>query len=249
MNKTTTWNVTKNDVLYEDNDILVINKPAGIPSQATLDPNRDHAFAAVQRYLNGQYVGLHHRLDAGTSGVLLMTKSTRANPSISEQFQNHTVQKTYCAIACGTQEPDARLAQKSEFILKAPIGEDKTSKIQKFCVGGKNRKFALTKFECETLYKLRDGYFAVCMCQPLTGRTHQIRVHLESIGMPIIGDTLYNPATLRSLRAFAPNRLCLHAQKLEFIHPITGESMSLSAPLPSEMTKFIRSVKSIGMPV
>ena len=241
------WTLSKNDVLYEDEHIIVINKPSGIPSQATVDPNRDHAFAAVERYLHGQYVGLHHRLDAGTSGVLLMTKSRDANPSISEQFQNHTVQKTYCALACGTEFDHEKLNLEHAFTLDAPIGEDKTSKIQKFVVGGKNRKFAKTRIECTALYQLRDGWFAQCLCQPLTGRTHQIRVHLLSLGLPIVGDTLYNPGTLRSLRAFAPDRLCLHAQTLEFIHPITGQPMTITAPVPKAFEKLTQNAKNIAL--
>ncbi len=232
-----TWDVSASDVLYEDDAIIVVNKPCGIPSQATLDPSRDHAYAAVKRYLHDAYCGLHHRLDVGTSGVLLMTKTQDANPSISEQFQKHTVRKTYTALACGTTQ-DEKIKQDSSFVYKAAIGEDKTAKIQKFCVGGKNRKHAETSILCQQLTTLRDGFFARFECQPLTGRTHQIRVHLASLGLPIIGDTLYNPSTLRSLRALMPDRMCLHAARLEFIHPISGEPMCVEAPLPAVLEKF-----------
>jgi len=232
-----TWNVSSSDVIYEDDAIIVVNKPCGIPSQATLDPNRDHAYAAVQRYLHGEYCGLHHRLDVGTSGVLLMTKAQTANTSIAEQFQNHTVRKTYIALSCGSAH-DERISCNSQFLYKAAIGEDKTSKIQKFCVGGKNRKHAETNILCQQLTTLKDGFFARFECQPLTGRTHQIRVHLASLGLPIVGDTLYNPSTLRSLRAMMPDRMCLHAARLEFVHPFSGEAMTVEAPLPTVLEKF-----------
>lgn len=237
--KSIEWNITGADVLYEDEAIIVVNKPSGVPSQATLDPNRDHAYAAVSRYLHGGYVGLHHRLDAGTSGVLLMTKVQEANASVSEQFQKHTIKKTYTALSCG-ESPDGRIASGANFLMKAAIGECEKTKVQKFCVGGKKRKHAETQVQCEQLIRLRDGYFGQFACQPLTGRTHQIRVHLEALGMGIVGDGLYGSGLLRSLRSIDPGRMCLHASELEFEHPLTGEPMRVKAPLPGAMEKFVR---------
>jgi RluA family pseudouridine synthase len=240
------WCVTKNDVLFEDEWIIAINKPSGLPSQATLDPARDHAFAAVSRYLGGHYVGLHHRLDAGTSGVLLLAKNKLANPSLSAQFQDHSVQKTYVAIAAATQ-PDTRVAQDAMILLKDSIGEDKTSRIQKFCVGGKNRKYAETQILCQKYLTLRDGFLAWFACQPRTGRTHQIRVHLASLGFPILGDTLYGNKPLRSILAWLPDRLCLHAAAIALKHPVTGENMTIEAPCPTCFQKFIKKMENIAV--
>lgn len=226
--------------------MIAINKPSGLPSQATLDPARDHAFAAVIRYLGGQYAGLHHRLDAGTSGVLLLSKNKLANPSLSAQFQEHSVQKTYVAIAAARQ-PDTRVAQDATILLKAPIGEDKTSRIQRFCVGGKNRKYAETHIHCQKYLALRDGFVAWFKCQPLTGRTHQIRVHLASLGFPIIGDTLYGDRPLRSILAWIPDRLCLHASNISLKHPVTGENMTIEAPYPTCFQKCIKKLENIAV--
>lgn len=236
--------LTPSLILFEDDYLIVVNKPSGLPSQGTLDPSRDHCFAAVKRYLQAReadpYVGLHHRLDAQTSGVLLMTKSKAANASISEQFQKHTIRKTYVAICVGQDVVPAYLEASHAWVIDAPIGEAAGSKIQKFCVGGKNRKRAVTGMTCVCGRKLRDGVFGVYRCAPETGRTHQIRVHLSSIGMPIVGDTLYGMALPRSLRPADPHRMCLHAAKLEFTHPITGERLMVEAPEPEEMARFVK---------
>ena len=236
--------LTSSQILFEDEYLIVVNKPSGLPSQGTLDPSRDHCLAAVRRYLMrgnaDPYVGLHHRLDAQTSGVLLMTKAKAANASISEQFQKHTIQKTYLAICAGLETDACYLEAEHAWQIDAPIGEVSGSKIQKFCVGGKNRKRALTGVTCVCGRRIRDGVFGVYRCAPETGRTHQIRVHLASLGLPIVGDTLYGMALPRSLRPADPHRMCLHAAKLEFTHPMSGERLVVEAPEPEEMTRFAK---------
>ena len=245
------WRITANDIVYEDEVLIAINKPAGIPSQATLDPNRDNCYAAVQRYLERKsdhaYVGLHHRLDAMTSGVLLMTKSKDVNVSVSEQFQQHVIRKKYCAI-CVTKpgnDWDVRLDQdwfdgKKSFVLDAPIGEIPDVKNQKFCVGGKKRKPAQTEFFCETCLCFDTERLVVCQCMPLTGRTHQIRVHLPSLGLGIVGDVVYGFGLPRYLRSMDPRRMCLHAESLRFVHPVSGEEMTICAPRPVEFQTFVK---------
>ena len=253
------WNLQPNDILFEDDNIIVINKPAGIPSQATLDPHRDHCYAAVGRYLqkkSGQpcYVGLHHRLDALTSGVLLLTKTQAVNASVSEQFQQHRIQKTYCAISQipKAQPLDQRLSEAwlndgTALLLDASIGELKDSKTQKFCVGGKKRKSAQTEIVCTDHITLRDGQIFVCKCHPLTGRTHQIRVHLAHLGLSIVGDPLYGMPLLRSLRSISPERLCLHAESLTFDHPVTKERLTIFAPIPGIFDHFIQKAHRIAL--
>ena len=241
--------MTSADVIYEDDVLIAINKPAGIPSQATLDPSRDNCYAAVQRYLahksGHDYVGLHHRLDALTSGVLLMTKSKSVNVSISEQFQQHSIRKSYSAICVSEPETDwderldaLWLEGKKSFVLDAAIGEMPGGKIQKFCVGGKKRKPAQTEFTCETCLEFNEGRIIVCRCEPFTGRTHQIRVHLSSLGLGIIGDSLYGFALPRFLRSIDPRRMCLHAESLQFLHPVSGEAMTIIAPRPTIFQSF-----------
>ena len=243
--------LTSSQILFEDEYLIVVNKPSGLPSQGTLDPSRDHCLAAVRRYLMHRdadpYVGLHHRLDAQTSGVLLMTKSKAANASISEQFQKHTIQKTYLAVCVGIETEPSYLEPDHAWVIDAPIGEVSGSKIQKFCVGGKNRKRALTRVTCVCGIKLRDGLFGVYRCAPETGRTHQIRVHLASLGLPIAGDSLYGIPLPRSLWPADPHRMCLHAAKLEFTHPITGERLAVEAPEPEAMAKFVKQAMKLGI--
>lgn len=229
------WKIRAADVLYEDDVLIAVNKPVGVPSQATPDPERDHAFAAVKRFLEKRdhhaYVGLHHRLDAQTSGVLLMTKDARVNATISEQFQRHTIQKHYRAIAAGATPEPQSVDIDHPFDIRLAIGE-LPGKFQKFGPDGKHRKHALTTFTCTQAVRIGDYCIAAYICQPHTGRTHQIRVHLASIGMPIMGDPLYGEH-FRTLRILEPTRMCLHAEILTLSHPLTGEKLSILAPVPS----------------
>ena len=247
----TRWNIQKSDILFEDEWIIAIDKPQGIPSQGTLDPKRDHAFAAVQRYLRAQnpdaYVGLHHRLDALTSGVLLLSKSTQANVSLSEQFQKHTIQKTYCAICQGIVSAgnSKYLQENASFMIDAPIGE-LPGKIQRFGVDGKKRKPAKTEVVCEKSIPLRDCVVGVFRCSPLTGRTHQIRVHLASLGMGIIGDPLYGESLARLLKPIVPNRMMLHAESLSFEHPVTHEAMTITSERPPAFVDFVRKCEKMA---
>lgn len=240
------------DILFEDDVIVVVNKPSGLASQATLDPNRDHCYAAVKRYLarnGGTYAGLHHRLDGMTSGAMIFTKTPQVNGSISAQFQQHTICKTYCAICAPTREVDlARVTPGQTWIETAPIGALLGGRVQKFGIDGKKRKPAQTEFCCEKSVQMRDGFLVVYACSPRTGRTHQIRVHLSARGLPIVGDTLYGTPLLRSLRSIAPNRLCLHAIKIAFDHPVTGERIEVTAPLPAELDRFVRNAQKMGRP-
>lgn len=245
------WNIQKSDILWEDDYLIAINKPAGIPSQPTPDRTRDNCYDAISRYLqqkygNSAYVGLHHRLDVLTSGVMLLTKSPDANQGMAAQFQAHTIQKNYCAICispaqmvdvadCAPVDPYSG----EPFEIRAPIGEMPDRKIQKFCIGGKHRKPADTEFICQTHICLRDGHVSVFCCKPHTGRTHQIRVHLSAIGLPIVGDPLYGMPLLRSLRSIDPRRMCLHAESITFEHPLSHETMTVTAPQPREFRDFV----------
>lgn len=242
--------LTGKDILYEDDVIIVVNKPAGLPSQATLDPNRDHCYAAVRRYLEKRekspYIGLHHRLDALTSGAILMTKHESVNASISAQFQNHTICKTYCAVCVTDGDVESSyLAPGHEWLIDAPIGEVPGGRIQKYSVTGRKRKPARTRVLCESVVRLRDGIVGVWQCSPETGRTHQIRVHLSSLGLKIVGDTLYGCALPRSLRVCDPGRMCLHAERLVFVHPLTNQEVEVIAPRPPEFTTFMRRAEKL----
>ena len=239
------YEIKVGDVLFEDDWIIVVDKPSGLPSQATLDPQRDHCYASVQRYLHGGYVGLHHRLDAMTSGALLMTKSQDVNAAVAEQFQNHTVRKSYRAICVCAEADPSCLAPGARWCIDAPIGELPGERVQKFSIAGKKRKPAQTEVECLRGAVLRDGWVGEFRCAPRTGRTHQIRVHLSSQGLPILGDALYGVPAPRSIRAVAPGRLCLHAESISFRHPVTHEEMCVRAPLPDEFGAFWTAVAKL----
>ena len=240
------------DILFEDEYLIIVNKPSGMPSQATLDPAREHCFGVVRNILASRvadaqkskiYVGLHHRLDALTSGVLLMTKAEVANASIAAQFQNHTIQKTYCAICTAALDlPEMYRTPGESWVIDRPIGEIPGGRIQKFGVNGKKRKSAKTQVTCESVFRLRDGICGIYRCSPLTGRTHQIRVHLSSMGLSIIGDPLYGEPLLRSLRSMDPKRLCLHAETLTFEHPISQGEMTVSAERPQAFEALVKKI-------
>lgn len=238
------WSIKASEVLYEDAFLIAVDKPHGLPSQATLDPSRDHAYAAVIRYLSGAYVGLHHRLDVATSGVLLMTKDKRANASISEQFKGQAIAKSYCALCAGPGPilPEY-LKVGASFLIDRAIGELPKERRQRYGVDGRGRKSARTEVTCTSSAKLSDGYFGSYICAPLTGRTHQIRVHMSSIGLGILGDNLYGDWQLRSLRARLPNRMFLHASSICFSHPISGESICVKSPLPEAFEQVIKKLR------
>lgn len=216
-------------VLYEDNDIIVCNKPAGLPTQPTVDKHRANLFTLLgerekERGLSA-YVGLHHRLDKDTTGVILFARDKRANASLAEQFQSHKIQKTYRAI-CQRKLILPKFPMHIENYLgivgkKGPqrvMGEKKS--------GG---DFAITDVSLVQAFRR----FLYVEARPKTGRMHQVRVHLSQKKMPILGDPLYGvpfPGVSRTL---------LHAHTLSFQHPCRDESMVIEAPLPEEFMRLL----------
>ena len=205
------------------------------------------------KYGDNAYVGLHHRLDVLTSGVLLLTKSQAVNRDIAAQFQSHTIQKTYCAICISSIQPQPQIDlgpiapfSGEPFDIRAPIGEISNQKIQKYGVGGKHRKPADTAFVCQSHVVLRDGCLSVFACKPHTGRTHQIRVHLSAAGLFIVGDPLYGIPLLRSLRSIDPQRMCLHAESITFTHPLSHETITISAPQPKVFREFVEKARRLS---
>ena len=210
------------DILFEDEYFLAVNKPSGLPCQATLDTNRVHLFGELQKqYPN---LALHHRLDRDTSGVMVFAKKKEANIPLAEMFEKHRIQKTYNCLT-------AKKAGPSEFTVKnflAPFAKSRKEKTRMILVH-KGGQTAETHFKI--LETLQKGF--LIEAQPKTGRMHQIRVHLSSRGMGIFGDDLYSAPK----EPVAP-RLMLHALRLEFQHPFTQEAMQIEAPLPSDFIEF-----------
>ncbi|MBL7663769.1 MAG: hypothetical protein JNM93_01455 [Bacteriovoracaceae bacterium] len=213
------YDLGPSDILFEDETIILISKPSGQPSQATLDPNRDHIYASVLRYLNDKkpdsYAALLHRLDVETSGVMLFCKKKSFNKNLQTMFEERKIQKTYVAVARKKEGIIPTEWQVNNFLKKM---SGKLLKMQTVKSGGDK---AITDFK---ILQQNSDYLLI-QATPLTGRTHQIRVHLSESKLPILNDALYGEA--------GEGRLMLHAWKLNFTHPKTGEAMEVEAPIPT----------------
>lgn len=216
-------------ILYEDEAIICFDKPAGLPTQPTVDPNRPNLYQMAVKKLSGHYLGLHHRLDRDTSGVILFTKDKLYNKYIADQFANHECQKTYLAIVHG--RPKADQGRIESFLDM--VGRVGPSKVQKFGSVRKGGKKAIT------MYNVIEAHSNYTLVQVglLTGRTHQIRVHLSENHHPIVGDTLYGSDSKWYKKL---GRFFLHAHSIEFTHPITQNSVRVESPLPVSFRNFLK---------
>jgi RluA family pseudouridine synthase len=201
-------------ILYEDGWILALNKPPGIPTQGTLASDRHDFFAVARGYFADQKLFLVHRLDTGTSGVLLLAKTPEMAAKIGKLFQERKVKKTYLAASVGHLEA---------CLLDLPIGRVPGARPARFgCTGSLvDVKPAITQFYYFDPTEMNLPAYNWIVAEPLTGRTHQIRVHLAHLGNPVVGDTLYGGPP--------SGRLWLHAWKLELLHPETKEMTEIQA--------------------
>ena len=208
------------DIVYEDDDVIVINKPQGMVVHPA--PGHDeHTLVNALLYhcplstINGTFrPGIVHRIDKDTSGLLMVAKNDKAHQSLAKQLKDKTNIREYVALVHG------RIAE-DEGTINAPIGRSlKDRKKQAVVKDGRN---AVTHFE--VLKRYRDYTFVKCILE--TGRTHQIRVHMKYIGHPLVGDPLYGPK-----KTIKGNGQFLHAGKLGFVHPTTGKLLIFEAPLP-----------------
>lgn len=203
-------------ILYEDENIIVVNKPTGIISHARGKFWQEASVASFIRDrisgMDGERGGIVHRLDRATSGIMICAKNESTLKFLQKQFSDRKVQKTYIAVVAGSpKEPEA--------IIDAPIARDEKIP-QRFCVNVSGKS-------AQTHYKVikSSDKLSTILLEPKTGRTHQLRVHLKHIGVPIIGDPLYSSVEYP--------RLMLHAAKLEIIVP-SGEVKTFESPLPKE---------------
>ena len=211
------------DIIYEDSDIIVVNKPKGMvvhPANGNPDGTLVNAIMAICKDslsgIGGEIrPGIVHRLDKDTSGLLIVAKNDKAHVNMSEQIKNHEVKKTYIALVRG-------IVKENEATIDMPIGRSRSDR-KKMAVD-KNGRNAVTHIK---VLKRYDKY-TLLEINIETGRTHQIRVHLSHIGYPIIGDYIYS----NGKNEFGVVGQCLHAKCLEFKHPVTGKEMKLEAPLP-----------------
>lgn len=204
-------------IIYQDECLLVLNKPAGIPVHATHDPIRPHLQGIAEKSL-GQKLVLHHRLDRDTTGLVIFGIDPKYNKAMTDLFRDRGVQKTYWAVVDGRWLPEWR--QVETYIDKIAGGRWVNVRGGR---GGKEAKHALTEFRVLSSNADRTWLEA----KPHTGRTHQIRLHCESKKHPILGDALYHPQ-----KGGWKYPMALHARKLEFKHPATGQPLVLEAPAP-----------------
>ena len=223
------------EIIYEDSDIIVVNKPKGMvvhPANGNPDGTLVNAIMAICKDslsgIGGEIrPGIVHRIDKDTSGLLIVAKNDNAHVKMSEQIKNHEVKKTYIALVRG-------VFKKNEATIDMPIGRS-TSDRKKMAVN-KNGKNAITHIK---VLKRFDKY-TLLQVNIETGRTHQIRVHLSHIGYPIVGDYTYS----NGKNEFDVVGQCLHAQKLEFKHPITQKDMCLEAELPQYFKDILDKLKN-----
>lgn len=208
-------------ILYEDDDCLVIDKPAGVLTHSKGGFNPEATVATFIRNkvkgMDGERAGIVHRLDRATSGVIICAKTPEALSWLQKQFSNRKVKKEYIAVVKGSVEP-------SEAVIDAPIARNRRNP-KTFKVEPEGRS-AQTAYQTE---KTDNGY-SLLRLQPKTGRTHQLRVHLNYIGHPIVGDVLYGGEP--------SNRMLLHAHRLEITLP-NHERKVLTAPVPEGFTEVV----------
>jgi 23S rRNA pseudouridine1911/1915/1917 synthase len=213
------------DVIYEDDALLAVNKPAGM----VVHPAPGHPSGTLVNGLLAycpelanvgrlERAGLVHRLDKDTSGVILVAKAPGAYKALQRQFKRRQVHKVYVALAEGTVEP-------REGIIEAPVGRDRRER-KRMAVRRSGRP-AVTRYRTTRRFKNHT----LLEVEPRTGRTHQIRVHLSWMGYPLVGDQVYG----RRRQPLLGHRHFLHAQEIRFTHPTTEEEMVLSAPLPYDL--------------
>ena len=221
------------DVVYEDDDILVINKPAGLvvhPGSGNWKGtllnallHRSPQLAAIPR------AGIVHRLDKNTSGLLVVAKTLRAHTDLVRQLQARTVRRDYLAVVHGLVKVDGEVG--------APVGRDPRHRTRMAVVS--TGRPALTRFKVTK----RFAQATLLECSLSTGRTHQIRVHMQSLGYPLIGDPVYRGKRPGDSRTPGLHRQALHAVRLEFSHPVSGAPKRFSAPLPGDLRELLDSLE------
>ena len=223
------------DILYEDEDLLVINKPKGMVVHPAAGHYSGTLVNALLYHCDGQLSGINgvlrpgivHRIDRDTTGSLLVCKNDMAHRALAEQLKEHSINRRYRAIVWGNLKDD-------EGTVDAPIGRHPVDR-KKMAINRQNGKNAVTHY---TVLQ-RFSKFTYIECRLETGRTHQIRVHMASIGHPLLGDEVYGPGK----SPYTLEGQCLHAMTLGFVHPRTGEYVECTAPLPPYFDHLLKTMK------
>jgi 23S rRNA pseudouridine1911/1915/1917 synthase len=250
------------EIIFEDADLAVVNKPAGMMVHAGAGQNEDERnrgtlvnallfrFKKLSSTGGDLRPGIVHRLDKDTSGLIVVAKNDRTHAALGEMFSSRQMKKTYVALVQGSVEKDRGT-------INASVGRDPMNRTRMTTKPQENSRTAVSHYEVVRRLNNRFGKFTLVRVRIETGRTHQIRVHMASIGYPVVGDTRYGgsgqltdqvasqAATSKAARRnMAPEilklgRNFLHAAELEFTHPITGKLLQLQAPLPPELEAFL----------
>lgn len=222
------------DIIYEDNDLLVVNKPRGMVVHPSAGHGSGTLVNALLYYCNDlsgingvERPGIVHRLDKDTSGLLIVAKNDQAHVGLSEQLANREVDRKYIALVHGEIPHETGM-------VDAPIARDPKNRQRMAVVD--NGKKAITHFR--VLKRFPDYSYVECKLE--TGRTHQIRVHMRYIGYPLVGDPLYGPRKTLDL-----NGQALHAKEVGFIHPITGKYMQFSSDIPEFFTEALETIEKM----
>ncbi|MBE6976847.1 MAG: RluA family pseudouridine synthase [Ruminococcaceae bacterium] len=226
------------DIVYEDEDVVVINKPKGLVVHPAAGHQDDtlvngllHALGDDLSGINGELrPGIVHRIDKDTSGLLAVAKNDYAHRMLASQLKDHTMARTYEAVVCGNLKEDSGT-------VDAPIGRHPSDR-KKMCVIQRNSKEAVTHWEVVARYR----GFTHIRCRLETGRTHQIRVHMAHIGHPILGDTVYG----RKKPELGQDSQCLHAGALCFQHPRDLRPVMVFAQLPEYFQKVLEKLEKMG---
>jgi 23S rRNA pseudouridine1911/1915/1917 synthase len=234
------------DIVYEDNDIIVVNKPRGMVVHPAPGHHENTLVNAMLHHCGGSLSGIGgvkrpgivHRLDKDTSGLIIAAKNDRAHLSLAAQLSARTLTREYEAVACGVLKSDSGT-------IDAPIGRHQTDRKRQAVYNSKGsssvrKQSIILSRPAVTHYEVIARYnrYTHVRCRLETGRTHQIRVHLSYIGFPILGDTVYG----RKKPELGMNGQCLHAKKLRFLHPATKESVELCADLPDYFVEVLRKI-------
>ena len=212
-------------IIHKDEDILVINKPADLPVLPDgWDKDAPYLVKMLEEEFNKAWVV--HRIDKSTSGIIIFALTAEAHRSLNIQFEKHLVEKTYHAILNGSPK---WLDKITKFPLRANVGSK-----HRTVVDNRNGVRSETRFRILKQNQLS----ALAEAMPMTGRTHQIRVHAYALGYPLLGDILYSAPETDII-----SRAALHAYSLSFDHPTTGERLTFTAPYPEDFQKALRSLK------
>ena len=245
------------DIVYEDEYLAVVNKPAGMMVHAGAGATEDarnrgtlvnallHRFAELSGVGGGLRPGIVHRLDRGTSGLIVIAKNDESHRRLAEQFAKRTAKKTYLALVHGWLRQDKGTLRST--ISRDPIRRNRMS------TRGREGREAITHYKVRTRLTTPYGKFTFLELKIDTGRTHQIRVQMASLGHPVVGDTLYgaaeklsSPKKAKGITTISLGRNFLHSTALEITHPVTGKLLSLFRPLPRELDDFLALLQEKG---